>query len=104
MFSFLDKDKIYDEERSALKDARTDIDFDAGDYLRDKLSYLFGKGGQFSKEKLLEGAREKEVKKIEQAYQPDRKSTLDAAGNLGGVTQTSTQIVTELNCPPFQNK
>ena len=80
MFSFLDKDKIYEEEIGALRDNRTRIEFDAGDQLRNLASYLVGKGGQFSEEALRKGAAAKKANKIEDSLLSQRRM----AGQFGG--------------------
>ena len=73
MFNFLDKDKIYEEEIQDLNDRRTKIDFDTGDQFRNLASYLVGKGGQFTKEKLLEGAAAKKADEIEKRLLTQRR-------------------------------
>lgn len=51
-----DKEDFYKSETGALKDNRTDIKYDAGDHLRWVGASLLGRGDEFSKESLLEGA------------------------------------------------
>ena len=61
-----DADDLYESasERSALKDNRTDIKFDPGDQLRYIGAMLLGRGDEFSKEALLQGASDAENKRL----------------------------------------
>ena len=68
LFDFLNADKIYKEEAGALNDRRTDIEFDAGDRFRQFGASLFGRGDDFSKEAILEGARKKIEENLEDKY------------------------------------
>ena len=74
-----DKDDFYKSERGALKDNRTDIKYDAGDHLRWAAASLLGRGDEFSKESLLEGAAKLE----------------NEALNKRGATKKARQLIRE---------
>ena len=63
-----DKEDHYKGEKSALKDDRTDIKFDAGDYLRYFGASLLGRGDEFSKQAVLEGAAAQRNEELNNLY------------------------------------
>ena len=64
----LNAENVYKGEIDALNNRRTDIEFDAGDHIRQGWGALFGK--DYSKQGLLDGAAKIRNQQLTDAYQP----------------------------------
>jgi len=64
----LNSNNVYEGEISELNNRRTDIDFDAGDHIRQAWGALFGK--DYSKQGLLKGAAALRNQQLTDAHQP----------------------------------